>query len=231
MKHKAWAATALTIAAAWSIHARANTVDLSFSSQGVSGNLTVTFAPDMNIGLIGTQPNTYDPAGAYVITKVTGTFSDSNAGLGISNATVTGVVAANPTTPQDPVNLLAPHSFSIFSAGMSYDDLYYPGGSPGVATNYPFGGGVLDIYGVLFNLDDGHYVNLWSNGVAPGSVLNYGVAVSNTDTRLDEVDGFQVSITPVPEPATWAMMVAGFGAIGGAMRLRKRAKANLVYAG
>lgn len=35
-----------------------------------------------------------------------------------------------------------------------------------------------------------------------------------------------ISITPVnapvPEPATWAMMIGGFGAIGGAMRYRRR---------
>jgi hypothetical protein len=113
---------------------------------------------------------------------------------------------------------------------LTYDNLYYPGGSPGVATNYDFGGGVLDIYGVMFQLSDGHYVDLWSNGVAPGSTLNYGVAVSSTDVKLDEVDGFQVSAAP--EPASWALMVAGIGAVGGALRLRKQAKAktSLAYA-
>ena len=33
---------------------------------------------------------------------------------------------------------------------------------------------------------------------------------------------------PVPEPATWAMMLVGFGAIGGAMRRRRTAQARLV---
>ncbi len=39
-------------------------------------------------------------------------------------------------------------------------------------------------------------------------------------------DGFKVSSlkvsNPVPEPATWAMMLVGFGAIGGSMRLRRK---------
>jgi hypothetical protein len=29
-------------------------------------------------------------------------------------------------------------------------------------------------------------------------------------------------VTAVPEPATWAMLIAGFGAVGGAMRIRRR---------
>ncbi|SNS78854.1 PEP-CTERM protein-sorting domain-containing protein [Sphingomonas laterariae] len=52
-------------------------------------------------------------------------------------------------------------------------------------------------------------------------------------TDLDKLDGFKLkqlkvnSVTPsapgpVPEPATWAMMIAGFGLVGGAMRRRER---------
>ncbi|MBS0478213.1 MAG: PEPxxWA-CTERM sorting domain-containing protein [Proteobacteria bacterium] len=36
----------------------------------------------------------------------------------------------------------------------------------------------------------------------------------------------QVFLTPsVPEPATWGMLVLGFGAVGGALRYRRRAGA------
>lgn len=34
----------------------------------------------------------------------------------------------------------------------------------------------------------------------------------------------------VPEPATWAFMIFGFGAIGGAMRRQRKAKVNVSYA-
>jgi hypothetical protein len=37
------------------------------------------------------------------------------------------------------------------------------------------------------------------------------------------------SLTAVPEPASWAMMIGGFGAIGGAARYRRR-KANPTFA-
>jgi hypothetical protein len=34
---------------------------------------------------------------------------------------------------------------------------------------------------------------------------------------------FQISPAPVPEPTTWAMMLIGFGAVGGAMRRASKA--------
>jgi hypothetical protein len=39
------------------------------------------------------------------------------------------------------------------------------------------------------------------------------------------LDSFTVSIASVPEPATWAMMLVGFGGLGAAMRASRRAKA------
>jgi hypothetical protein len=36
------------------------------------------------------------------------------------------------------------------------------------------------------------------------------------------------AVAPIPEPATWAMMVGGFGLIGAASR--RRSRANEAYA-
>jgi hypothetical protein len=38
----------------------------------------------------------------------------------------------------------------------------------------------------------------------------------------DNVGGVSIAIASVPEPATWAMMILGFGLVGGAMRARRR---------
>lgn len=38
------------------------------------------------------------------------------------------------------------------------------------------------------------------------------------------------NLAAVPEPATWAMMIIGFGAVGGAMRRRKKPTLALAYA-
>jgi len=57
----------------------------------------------------------------------------------------------------------------------------------------------------FLNIDgqDGLYV--WSNGPLNGR------------------DGLTTGTSPAPEPASWAMMLGGFGLIGGALRSRRRA--------
>lgn len=47
--------------------------------------------------------------------------------------------------------------------------------------------------------------------------LNFILTANGTSVNLDNID---VSAA-VPEPATWAFMILGFGAIGGALRRRK----------
>lgn len=48
----------------------------------------------------------------------------------------------------------------------------------------------------------------------------YGLRLESGDAAF-EVDDFAFA-QPVPEPATWAMMIVGFGAIGGTLRARRR---------
>ncbi|OYW46189.1 MAG: hypothetical protein B7Z08_06740 [Sphingomonadales bacterium 32-68-7] len=44
---------------------------------------------------------------------------------------------------------------------------------------------------------------------------------ANSSTDAFKLQGVKFTATAVPEPATWAMMIIGFGVIGGAMRRRK----------
>ena len=142
--------------------------------------------------------------GAYQITGITGTFSDAN-------------------------------------AAVSFDNLLYPGGnSPAVCPPpgpgdpeppYPFGGGLLDIYGMYFNVAGGYSVDLWSNGVVPGFGLTYGVGDAKNGTVLNTFgvafSGTSVSlaVAPTPEPST--LLLLGTGALGFAgsfaRRFRQRA--------
>ncbi len=88
------------------------------------------------------------------------------------------------------------------------------------------------------------------NGASLLDTINFDVAsdggsffgVTSTDLfdriELAQTDGYAVidnvafgsSAGAVPEPATWAFMIFGFGAIGGAMRRQRKATTKVSYA-
>lgn len=205
----------------------------NLSGSGINGSIQLTYEANDNTGVLpGMSPNPVDPIGSYVVTDISGTFSNSN--IGISNAAITGIVASSPGNPTED-NLLAPHSFGFYTVasgipapdghvapGLSYDNLFYPAGSPQAANDYEPHGGFFDIYGLVFTLDDGNAVNLWSNGDFGGGAI-YGAAVTDGKTLLDYAEE-PVVLAAVPEPATWALMLAGFGLVGAAMRRRHAAR-------
>lgn len=95
--------------------------------------------------------------------------TDTN--IGIVDATITGIVPINHAAPEA-TKLLAPNDFSKFpvavgtmDGSLSYDNLIYFGGSLQTASDYPFHGGILDIYGLLFTINNGDVVKFWSNGI------------------------------------------------------------------
>ena len=49
---------------------------------------------------------------------------------------------------------------------------------------------------------------------------NFNAFLRDTPTT-DNFGGISLSLAAVPEPATWAMMIMGFGLIGGAYRSRR----------
>ncbi len=194
---KTWAAAAaLGMIAAVSGQASATTIGVVFSGPGVSGSLQLTYGAATD----AKYPN------AFEVTGVTGTFSDSNNGLNIVNSSIGGLVAINHATPE-PTNLLAPNDFSRFAVAsglpalnngfLTYDNLFWPGGSPQTASDYPPHGGFLDIYGLMFVIAGGQVVDLWSNG-SFGGPADYGVAVATSAEALDYVGGGVVAFAPEP---------------------------------
>jgi len=90
---------------------------------------------------------------------------------------------------------------------LTYDNLVYPGGSPQTATDYFPHGGFLDIYGLMFSIDDGKVINFWSNGASGNGIVDYGVAVANSSVGLDYVEGGVAAA--VPEPGSLLLLAGG----------------------
>lgn len=217
-------AGALLIAFAVAPCANATVVRIQFIGQAGIGHVNLTLAPDPNSssnyqptynaadGAAGISPplSIYDPAGAQYITGANGTFN------GLS---VTGVMPID--QGQAPPGEVLPASFSWIyttTGPYSYDNLFYAGGSPLVCPPtptgaYPFSGGFLDIYGVMFALSNGDYLGLWSDGVMPGG-LTFGI---NYFTPSDTAGLYTLSTSrsqfagvyaAVPEPKSLWMLGA-----------------------
>lgn len=199
--------SAALLAASAATPALADSYQFTFAGPGVSGNVTLTY---------GTATDAKYPQ-AYEVTGIQGTFTDTNNGLNIVNAQISGLVPINHAAPE-PTNLLAPNDFSKFDVAtglahgtLSYDNLFWPGGAPQTATEYAASGGFVDIYGLLFNIGNGEVVDIWSNGTfVPGTPFDYGVAVATSAQALDYVGG---SVQPTPEPGSLILLATGLLAV------------------
>jgi hypothetical protein len=213
MKKTCWAGVVALAGMALVGQAQASTMPITFSGQGVSGSLVITFGPATDALY----------SNALEITGVSGSFSDSN--IGIDHAAVTALVPINQATPLDPENIgVAPKDFSQFAvaSGLSpismgfitYDNLFWPGGASPTAFNFDGSGSVFDIYGLMFGIGGGRVVDLFSNGVGngPGDAV-FGVVVATSELALDINVSNGISLS-TPEPSTWAMMVLGFAGLG-----------------
>lgn len=125
------------------------------------------------------------------------------------------------------------------------------GGSALLAVNrlvsgFSFDWGSVDRYNTLNIFTSSGNYTFTGNDLPPanGNQSSFGtnfrfMAQFDSPTVLQSL-GFQsssnsfefdnVSIAAVPEPATWAFMIFGFGAIGGAIRRQRKAKAKVSYA-
>jgi len=201
----AYSALAAVLVAS-TLAAKADTYAFSFNGGGLSGSGIITVSNSPVPGV----------PGGYQITGITGTFTDSNANANFTGA-ITGLQTTSLPSGIGADGTFIPPGSQADGYGFSYDNLFYPGGSPQTASDYPFSGGFLDIYGLVFTTSSNVAVNFWSNGDLGG--LTYGAGFTDGVDVLDYVGG--ISASAVPEPATWSMMILGVGFAGGALRRRR----------
>ena len=198
---------------AFGTNASADVVRIHFSGAPGSGYADLTVQP-------AEAGDVVDPGKVpMAVTNASGTFN---------GAAITGVVAPNHATP--PPGEVLPASYSLFSIpgfgdhdGVSYSNLFYPTGSPLICLVdgtplYPFSGGFLDIMGVMFALDNGDFLDLWSFGFTdpdfffdgwPGG-LWYGMRLIQPSGDGYEVLDFPPFATAsVPEPHFFWLFGAG----------------------
>ena len=198
----------------------------------------MSYEASSNQGTLPSTPsNAFNPPNSYHVTDASGTFSDAGllGGSNLVNESVIGVAKLNPVAPES-TNLYAPLDFSLFpvangvvvgpnevSKGLHYDNLLFPGGSPRSASDYPFHGGLFDIYGLIFTLANGESVNLWSNGDM-GNGVSYGVAVTDGTDVLSSKGGVLLSVVPLPPSAPlFGVALFALGAAGLGSKRRKTA--------
>ena len=165
-----------------------------FDVKDIGGNVFVTYAPSGHI------PQTKATAGEGAVAE----FSESGTFEGMSTASADSKLAS---------------PWGIALAPMSFGKL----GGDLLVGNFAFGDSVINAFNPTTWAFEGS-IDVNTGGNSPGGLwsLAFGGGGSDgnpntlffTDGVNGETGGLFGSITAVPEPSTWAMMLVGFGGVG-----------------
>lgn len=161
-----------------------------------------------------------------------GTFNPIAGGAGnvfISSPGYTNYGAGNNPTTTSILTANGDEAFELLLAGPAnsvYLDVYLNDLGPATLTYFD---GAVQIGQYILGADANPANNFLSQigmNFGPGTQITRITFASTLGGRLNTgIDNITVEFLPngVPEPATWAMLIAGFGVVGGATRTRRRA--------
>jgi hypothetical protein len=149
-------------------------------------------------------------------------FSGGSApGTGVFNGSESGITAAPPGDTTDYASILGPDGEATLSFNTGIDGISFFMGSPDDYNSIEFFNGASSV-GHFFG---SQYTGLPDNGnQALGERITFrfnGENVTQVVFRSTQ-NSFELDrIAVVPEPATWAMMLMGFGGLGAMIRRRR----------
>ena len=182
--------------------AEAASKGLTATLNGVAGRTTVAPSGTTSTGVFVVTPNPYDGNGFFGIGGTANDGSQSFLTLMGSQAYSSISVFIGSLDAYNAVQLLDAGGNAL---GQAYSGLDMAGG-----TTLPFPGNTSAA-------DNRRVTFTGTNGT-----VFYGAKFYNQgNTSAFEFDNVSFTAS-VPEPATWAMMICGFGMMGGAMRSRRR---------
>ena len=132
------------------------------------------------------------------------------------------------------------NSFSITDNGVTtsftqadFASLYFASFSPLDYSQELIGqtmanGCVFGSFGACYNGPSGDFNLFKAGGTAPTGTFYFQLTAASGNNLA--VISMAPTVAGVPEPATWAMLILGFGVVGGAMRRRSQPKVSYSFA-
>jgi len=147
----------------------------------------------------------------------------SGAGTGVYNGSASGITAAPPGDGTDYLSVLGPNGVATLAFSTGITNLSFYMGSPDDYNSIEFFDGVTSV-GQFFGSE---FTGPPANGdQSLGERITFKFNGANvTEVRFSSTQNSfeldRIASVGVPEPATWAMMLMGFGGLGAMLRRRR----------
>jgi hypothetical protein len=168
---------------------------------------------------------------------ITGVPTATDYSAGPAGANYSGNYLASIAVPTSYGNTILAQRYSVvtmqFSTavnGVSFSYNNFAGSQFQGSLNAYNANGVLLQNFVLTGGNGWEVKTLTAAGISRIDVIGAAVGGSTLIFGIDQLNFTPVATAAVPEPASWAMMIGGFGLVGGAMRRRRSARTTVRFA-